>query len=108
MNPFELLKDFKNIQEKAALAKENLQQISAIGSSGGGMVVVELNGEFEPLRVNIDKVIFSQGDERMLEDLILSAFSQAAKEIREKIQGQAASLIPGGADFFNSMMGGNK
>lgn len=108
MNPFELLKDFKNLQEKAALAKENLQHISAIGSAGGGMVVVELNGEFQPTRVNIDQIIFSQGDVRMLEDLILSAFTQASCEIKEKVQAQAANIIPGGGDFLNSMMGGNK
>lgn len=106
MNPFDLLKNFKDAQGKASEMKENLKKITAIGSSGGGMVVIELNGAMELLRVNIDKVAIETNDVRFLEDLIFSAFSQGMQEIKQKIQEETTNLLPGGIDIINNLMNG--
>lgn len=106
MNPFEMLKDLKNIQGKASEFKENLKKITAIGSAGAGMVVIELNGEMEVIRVNIDKTAIETKDTQFLEDLVLSAFSQGIHELKQKIRAESAHLVPGGLDIFNNFMGG--
>ncbi len=94
MNPMDLMKNLKDIQSKATEVKENLKNITAIGSAGGGMVVIEINGTFEILRVNIEKEVVDPTDIRMLEDLVLAAFSQAVLEIKSKIEAESAGMLP--------------
>lgn len=95
MNPFDILKNMKDLQTKAQEMQENLKHITAIGSAGGGMVVVEINGAFDLLRINIDKIAVDPDDVKMLEDLVFAAFSQATAEIKDKLKQETANLIPG-------------
>lgn len=95
MNPFDLLKNMKDIQAQAGEMQAKLKDISAIGSAGGGMVVVEINGAFELLRINIEKDAVDPEDIKMLEDLIFSAFSQASSEIKAKMQQETMGMMPG-------------
>ena len=46
-NPFDLLKNPAALKEKLEQVQENLKNITATGSSGGGLVKVTLNGKFE-------------------------------------------------------------
>ena len=98
MNPFDMLKNFKDIQSQASEMQDKLKDIVAIGSAGGGMVVVEINGAFEIQRVNIEKSIVDPDDVKMLEDLVFAAFSQATSEIREKIKAETMGMMP---DMFS-------
>ena len=43
VNPFEMMKNLKNVEANAAKMKEELGRISATGSSGGNIVKVTLN-----------------------------------------------------------------
>ena len=47
------------------------------GSSGGGMVEVEVNGALEVLHCKIDPQFVAQGDRELLEDLLVAAMNQA-------------------------------
>ena len=81
---------FKGISDLAALIKqaqqiggqigqltEEMKKRRVTGSSGGGMVEIEVNGLMEVLRCRIDPQLFEQHDNEFLEDLVMAAVNQA-------------------------------
>lgn len=81
---------FKNISNLVALIKqaqqisgqmgqltEEMKKLRVTGSSGGGMVEVEVNGLMEMLRCRIDPQLIAEGDRELLEDLVTAAVNQA-------------------------------
>lgn len=98
MNPFDILKNAKSIQEQVSRLQEDLAGISVTGSSGGGIVKVTMNGQFELTGVNLDPVAVDPRDIPMLQDLIVSAHADAAEKVKELVKakmGPLASGIPG-------------
>lgn len=95
MNPFELLKNTQAIKEKTEQLKEELENLTAEGSSGGRMVTITLNGKFEMLDIKLDPICVDNRDVKMLEDLIISAHKNACDNIQEKIKEKSSSLLDG-------------
>ena len=98
INPFDLMKNAQKIQEQMGAFQEKLVNVKATGSSGGGMVEVELNGRMDVLSVRIGDEAMQDGDREMLQDLIAAAFNNAMEKIRESINqemGVMAGRIPG-------------
>jgi len=99
INPFELLKNAGKIQEQMGLFQEKLGNLRATGSSGGGMVTVELNGKMEVQSVNISEEAMAEGDREMLGDLVTAAFNNAMEKIREAINQEMGAMtgmaVPG-------------
>ena len=81
INPFELLKNAKKIQEQMGAFQEKLENISATGSSGAGMVETDLNGLFELTAIRIAPELISSGDVEMLQDLIIAAHANGFEKI---------------------------
>ncbi len=95
MNPFDLLKQFQSLQGKMGEIQEKLKNISVTGSSGGGMVTVEMNGQMTVTKVNISPEVVDPNDVGMLEDLVLAAFTDASIKIKEKLQEELSELTGG-------------
>ena len=95
INPFDILKNAQKIQEQMGSFQEKLAEISATGSSGGGVVEIELNGKFEVTAVRISPTLMESGDTEMLEDLIIAAFSSGHDNIRDKL-GREIGAMAGG------------
>jgi nucleoid-associated protein EbfC len=103
----EAMKGFGDIQKMLKSAKEmqdRLQRETAEmrveGSSGGGMVVVRLDGQKNVLDLKIDPEVVNKDDVDMLQDLILAAIRDGAAkvdaELAQKLGGLGAGLkIPG-------------
>jgi DNA-binding YbaB/EbfC family protein len=83
INPFELFKNAKQIQEQMGAFQEKLGSIQVIGSSGGGMVEVEINGRMEVQEVRISPELVEGRDREMLQDLVAAAISNALEKLRE-------------------------
>lgn len=98
MNPFELLKNTQAIKAQTEKLKEELETLTAEGSSGGKMVTVKLNGKFEMLDIKLDPICVDNRDVKMLEDLIVAAHKNALDNIQEKIKEKSSSLL-GGMDL---------
>jgi hypothetical protein len=62
---------------------EKLKSQRATGSTGAGMVEVEVNGLGEVLRVKIDTGLVARGEREMIEDLIPAAVNQAVVKARQ-------------------------
>ncbi len=72
-----LIRQAQQISSQMGQITETMKNRRVLGSSGGGMVEVEVNGLMEVLRCRIDPQLFAQGDRELLEDLVTSAVNQA-------------------------------
>jgi DNA-binding YbaB/EbfC family protein len=90
INPFDILKNAQALQGQMGALQEKLANLKVSGSSGGGMVSVELNGKMEALDVRIDPITLT--DKEMLEDLVQAAINDAMEKTRAAISREAAQL----------------
>jgi DNA-binding YbaB/EbfC family protein len=91
-NPFEILKNAQKIQEQFGNIQERLSTIGVTGSSGGGMVEIDLNGKFEMTAVRIAPETMTGGDAEMLQDLIMAAFTDGMAKVKESIGAEIGGL----------------
>lgn len=96
-----IMKQAKEMQAKMAEMQEELAEVEAAGTSGGGMVTVTLSGKGEMKSVAIDHSLIKEGEGEMLEDLIVAAHADAKGKVEaimaEKTQQLTAGLpIPPG------------
>lgn len=104
MNPFDLLKNFQNVQAKMGELQTKMQQVTARGSAGGGMVSVEINGQFQVTKVSISPEAVDPRDIVMLEDLVRAAFIDALNKVKEALKDEMSSLT-GGLNIPPGMLG---
>ena len=95
MNPFELLKNAGAIQKQLESVKAELKMLTATGSSGGNMVNVTVNGEFEITAVRLDPIVVDNRDVPMLQDLIVAASHDAMAKVRETMQEKLGPMLGG-------------
>jgi DNA-binding YbaB/EbfC family protein len=95
MNPFDLMKNFSKIQEQLGSIQDTLGSIRVTGSSGGGMVEIEITGKMEVLAVRIKPEAADPSDITVLEDLVAAALAQALEKMREKFGSEIGSLAGG-------------
>ena len=88
MNPFDLIKNMKGIQENMKRMQDILPTITATGSAGAGMVEVTVNGKLIVTSVKIEQDIFDPNDVETLEILIQSAFNDASAKVQERLQSE--------------------
>lgn len=81
MNMQGLMKQAQMMQKKMEEAQKKLAESEVIGTSGGGMVKVTLNGKFEATKVEIDKSLVNPDETDILEDLLLTAINDAQKKV---------------------------
>ena len=99
INPYDLLKNAQKIQEQMSGFQAKLENIHATGSSGGGLVEIDMNGKLDLLAVRIAPQAMDGGDAELLQDLVMSAFSDSMTKVKEKITSEvgamAGGVIPG-------------
>lgn len=92
-NIAELMQQAQKMQENLQKAQEEIANIEATGSAGGGMVSVTLSGRKECRKVRIDPSVLS--DQEMLEDLIAAAFNDASNKIDAETQAKMGAATAG-------------
>jgi DNA-binding YbaB/EbfC family protein len=85
----------------------DLKQRRTVGSAGGGMVEIEVNGVQEVIGCRIDPSLLAQNDAEFLEDLIVGATNQAMVRSRE-MQLEAMKSLTGGMDMSSLREAMNK
>jgi len=104
INPMELLKNFQNIQSRISEMQEKLKNITVTGSSGGGMVQIEMDCRLSVRRVEIAKEVVDPEDVEMMQDLVMAAVSDALAKVQEKLKEEASS-VTGGMPIPPGLMG---
>jgi hypothetical protein len=96
------MKDLGNLQKMLKQAKEmqdqlqkELAQLRLEGTSGGGMVSVNLDGQKNLVAVRLDPEVINRDEIEMLQDLIVAAFNDAAAKVDEHLS-QKLSALGGG------------
>lgn len=92
-NIAQLMQQAQKMQENLQKAQEEIANIEATGSAGGGMVSVTLSGRKECRKVRIDPSVLS--DQEMLEDLIAAAFNDASNKIDAESQNRMGAATAG-------------
>lgn len=82
-NMGDILKQAQKMQEKMQKVQDELGNIQAEGSAGGGMVTAIASGKQEILEVHVDKQVVDPDDIEMLEDLVVAAVNQALEKAQE-------------------------
>lgn len=94
MNKF-MLQQAQKLQAQLMKAQEELKDLSIEASSGGGAVTVTVNGQQEIQSVKISPDVVSQEDVELLEDLVLTAVSEAITKSREAAAEHLGELTGG-------------
>ena len=92
MNPMDIFKNLQGLQSRAREIQEKMKYISVTGSSGGDMVRIKLNGQMDVQSVEISPEAVDPSDIKMLEDLVLAAFTDASYKMKEKIKEEITDL----------------
>lgn len=95
----------RDMQAKLKEAQDNLENITAEGESGGGMVKAIVNGKKKVIAINIEDNLMTPHDKEMAQDLIVAAINSAMQNVEvkssEEIKKTTEGMIPNipGLDF---------
>lgn len=98
----DIMRQAQEMQKKLADAQARMEDISAEGTSGAGMVRVELKGKGVLAGLSIDPSLLSPGEGEILEDLIKAAHADARRKLEEEVEkamkeatGGLGGMLPG-------------
>ncbi len=89
MNMRKMMQQAQQMQEKMA---RELAELEVAASVGGGMVEVKMDGHKNVRSVKIDPEAVDSEDTSMLEDLVLAAVNEAARQVDAEMQTKMGSL----------------
>lgn len=95
MNLQKMLKQAQEMQERLAEAQARLETEETEGSSGGGMVVVRLNGKGHMVKLTLDPKLMDPAEKEMLEDLIVAAFNDAKQKVETRFSDEMGKMASG-------------
>jgi DNA-binding YbaB/EbfC family protein len=87
-----MLKTAKEMQERM---QKELSAMRIEGSSGGGMVVLTVDGHKNLLALKLDPEVVNKDDIAMLQDLVVAAFNDAAAKVDEQMADKLGALGAG-------------
>jgi DNA-binding YbaB/EbfC family protein len=90
-----ILRQAQELQARLAKAQEELNDITVEASSGGGAVTVTINGQQKIQSVKISPDVIDSDDPELLEDLVLTAVSEAITKSQE-LASEHVGKITGG------------
>ena len=97
----------KELQSKMKEAQESLQQVTAEGEAGAGLVRATVNGNKMLVSIDIDPSLLNDNDKEMAQDLTVAAVNKAIEAVdvlaKEHIKKNTSGMIPNipGFDISN-------
>jgi nucleoid-associated protein EbfC len=98
----DIMRQAQDMQKRLQEAQERMDQLTAEGASGGGMVKVTLKGKGELHSLSIDHALMNPADTEMVEDLIKAAHSDARRKLDDAMAdamkqatGGLGGMLPG-------------
>lgn len=85
MNIGKIFKQVQEVQARMGKAQEEISQLEAVGSAGGGMVTVTLSGKHTLKGITIDPSLLVADEKEVLEDLLMAAHNEAKRKIDELV-----------------------
>jgi DNA-binding YbaB/EbfC family protein len=91
----QMMKQAQELQGRVADMQAEMERLTCEGRSGGGLVVVTLNGKGEMAGVKIDASLLKPEEGEILEDLITAAHADAKTKVEEAMKEKMATLTGG-------------
>jgi DNA-binding YbaB/EbfC family protein len=91
----QMMKQAQELQGRMADMQAEMERLTCEGRSGGGLVVVTLNGKGEMAGVKIDASLLKPEEGEILEDLITAAHADAKTKVEEAMKEKMATLTGG-------------
>ncbi len=91
----EMMKQVQEMQGKMQEMQARLEEATVAGTSGGGLVTVELNGKGAMKGVSIDPSLLVADEKEIVEDLILAAHGDARIKV-DKMMAEQMNEVTGG------------
>jgi DNA-binding YbaB/EbfC family protein len=91
----QMMKQAQELQGRMAEMQAEMERTLCEGRSGGGMVVVSLNGKGDMVGVKIDPSLLKPEDAEILEDLLVAAHNDAKAKVEEAMKEKMKSLTGG-------------
>jgi DNA-binding YbaB/EbfC family protein len=95
MNIGQMMKQVQDMQAKMADMQNRLGDVEVTGQSGGGMIVVTMNGKAEMRKIAIDPKLIDASEKEMLEDLIVAAVNDAKTKAEKQIAEETQKMMGG-------------
>lgn len=90
-----MIKQAQKMQEQIEAKKAELEAKEYVVSSGGGMVEVTMTGKHEVKAIGINPEVVDPEDVEMLEDMLVAALNEAARQIEEEQEREMDSATGG-------------
>ncbi|MBB4077195.1 hypothetical protein GGR08_001515 [Bartonella fuyuanensis] len=90
-----MMKKAKEIQEKMQKIQEEMANLQAVGTAGGDLVQITLNGKNIITAIQIDPSLLKPEEAEILEDLIIAAYNEARTKIEVEIENRTKSMTSG-------------
>ncbi|WP_375653783.1 MULTISPECIES: YbaB/EbfC family nucleoid-associated protein [unclassified Bartonella] len=90
-----MMKKAKEMQEKMQKIQEEIANLQATGTAGGGLVNITLNGKNIITAIQIDPSLLNPEEAEILEDLIMAAYNEARTKIEIAIEEKTKSITAG-------------
>lgn len=91
----QLMQQAQRMQREVEKAQEEIAQMTAEGTAGGGAVKAVVSGEKKLTDLTIDPAAVTPDDVEMLQDLVLVAVNDALRQIDELSEARMAKATGG-------------
>ena len=98
----DIMRQAQQMQQRLQEAQAKMEELTAEGTSGGGMVKVTLKGKGELHALVIDPSIMVPADKEMVEDLVKAAHADARRKLDDAMAeamksatGGLGGMLPG-------------
>jgi DNA-binding YbaB/EbfC family protein len=91
----QMMKQAQELQGRMAEMQAEMERTIVEGRSGGGMVMVSLNGKGDMTGVKIDPSLLKPGEGEILEDLVVAAHADAKSKVEEAMKEKMKALTGG-------------
>jgi DNA-binding YbaB/EbfC family protein len=85
----------KQAQEAQQRLQQQMTDLRAQATAGGGMVTVTINGHKHLLSLTIDPDVVSKDEIGMLQDLIVAAVNDAHRKVDEELKRSIGGMMSG-------------
>jgi len=92
-NMSKLLKQAQGMQKKIAETQENLKNIEITASVGGEAITIKGNCDYEVREIEIKEDVVEDTD--MLKDLLITAFNEYARKVKERADSEMNAITGG-------------
>ncbi len=91
----DMMKQVQAMQSRMAEMQAKLEQATAVGQSGGGLVKVTLTGKGVMTALSIDASLLKPEEKDILEDLVLAAHTDAKSKAEAMLAEEMKSVTGG-------------